>query len=98
MADSLALPLYVVVTVSVTPVGNVVMLGVPVLARDPVTDCEPVRIADRVIRGDGVDDDDRLTRAEALTLVVRRAVGVSRVDNETVVEEDCDLLSLVDGV
>ena len=98
MADSLALPLYVVVTVSVTPVGNVVMLGVPVLARDPVTECDLVRIADGVIRGDGLDDTDLVIRAEADTLVVMRAVGVSRVDNETVVEEEGDLLSLVDGV
>ena len=68
------------------------------LARECVTGCDLVRIADRVIRGDGVDDDDRLTRTEALTLAVRRAVGVSRVDNDTVVEEDGDLLCLVDGV
>jgi len=98
MADSLALPLYVVVTVSVTPVGNVVMLGVPVLARDPVTECDLVRIADGVIRGDGLDDTDLVIRADADTLVVRRAVGVTRVDNEAVVEEEGDLLSLVDGV
>ena len=68
------------------------------LAKDPVTECDLVRIADGDIRGDGVDDTDLVIRPDALTLLVRRAVGVSRVDNETVVEEDGDLLCLVDDV
>ena len=42
------------VTVSVTPVGNVVILGVPVFACDTVTECEFVTVEQ------GVGGDERL--------------------------------------
>lgn len=53
-------PVYVVVTVSVTPVGNVVILGVPVLSRDAVTDLETVVLEHLDPVGDGLEDWDRV--------------------------------------
>ena len=57
---SAADPVYVVVTVSVTPVGNVVILGVPVLSRDDVTDLETVVLEHLDPVGDGLEDWDRV--------------------------------------
>lgn len=56
MGDAAPLNVFVTVTVSVTPVGNVVILGVPVFACDTVTECEFVTVAQRVRRDDRLDD------------------------------------------
>ena len=40
VGDAAPLNVFVTVTVSVTPVGKVVILGVPVFACDTVTECE----------------------------------------------------------
>ena len=53
-------PVYVVVTVSVTPVGKVVILGVSVLSRDAVTDLETVVLEHLDPVGDGLEDWDRV--------------------------------------
>jgi hypothetical protein len=44
----------------VTPVGNVVILGVPVLSRDAVTDLETVVLEHLDPVGDGLEDWDRV--------------------------------------
>ena len=59
-------PVYVVVTVSVTPVGKVVILGVPVLSRDAVTDLETVVLEHLDPVGDGLEDLDRVDSAVTL--------------------------------
>ena len=59
-------PVYVVVTVSVTPVGNVVILGVPVLSRDAVTVFETVVLEHLDPVGDGLEDLDRVDCAVTL--------------------------------
>lgn len=85
-------------TVSVTPVGNVVMLGVPVLAIDCVTDLEFVTVVVLLIGGERLDDCERdLTLVELCDTEMRPVCDCLEV-NETVVEEDCDLLILADGV
>ena len=45
-----------------TPVGNVVMLGVPVLAIDCVTDLEFVTVVVLLIGGERLDDCDLVIR------------------------------------
>ena len=52
--DATPLNVFVTVTVSVTPVGNVVILGVPVFTCDTVTECEFVTVEQ------GVGGDERL--------------------------------------
>ncbi len=89
---------YVVVTVSVTPVGNVVMLGVPVLSTDRVTDLEFVTVVVLLIGGEGLDDCDRDLRLVEVCDTEMRPVCDCLEVNETVVEEECDLLVLADGV
>ena len=57
---SAADPVYVVVTVSVTPVGNVVILGVAVPSKDAVTDLDTVAVEHLDPVGDGLADLDRV--------------------------------------
>ena len=54
--DATPLNVFVTVTVSVTPVGNVVILGVPVFACVTVTECEFVTVEHRDTGGEGLDD------------------------------------------
>jgi hypothetical protein len=58
VGDSAELPVQVPVTLSVTPVGNVVILGVPVFPIDCVTECEFVAVGQRVDVWNGLDDID----------------------------------------
>ena len=69
-------PVYVVVTVSVTPVGNVVILGVPVLSIEGVTDLETVAVEHLDPVGDGLEDPDRVVSAVTLWLTDKRPVIV----------------------
>ena len=73
---SLAEPVYVVVTVSVTPVGNVVILGVPVLSIDAVTDLDTVVLEHLEPVGDGLEDWDRVFTPVGLWLTEKRPVVV----------------------
>jgi hypothetical protein len=82
----------------VTPVGNVVILGVPVLAIDCVTDLEFVTVVVLLIGGDGLDDCDLVIRLVELCDTEMRAVCDCLGLNETVVEDDSELLVLADGV
>ena len=81
-----------------TPVGNVVILGVPVLAIDCVTDLEFVTVVVLLIGGDGLDDCDLVIRLVELCDTEMRAVCDCLGLNETVVEDDSELLVLADGV
>ena len=63
---SAAEPVYVVVTVSVTPVGNVVILGVPVLSREAVTDLDTVVVEHLDPVADGLADLDRVVSPDGL--------------------------------
>lgn len=83
---SLAEPVNVVVTVSVTPVGNVVILGVPVLSRDAVTDLETVVLEHLDPVGDGLEDLDRVDSAVTLWLTDKRPVVVCLSLDVTVLE------------
>ena len=83
---SAAEPVYVVVTVSVTPVGNVVILGVPVLSRDAVTLFETVVLEHLDPLGDGLEDWDRVRTAERVWLIERRPVVVCLSLDVTVLE------------
>jgi hypothetical protein len=56
----------VVVTVSVTPVGNVVILGVPVLCIEGVTDFETVVLEHLEPVGEGLEYLDCVKSAERL--------------------------------
>jgi hypothetical protein len=56
VGDAAPLNVFVTVTVSVTPVGKVVILGVPVFACDTVTECEFVTVEQRVGRDERLDD------------------------------------------
>ena len=56
VGDAAPLNVFVTVTVSVTPVGKVVILGVPVFACDTVTEREFVTVEQRVTGGEGLDD------------------------------------------
>jgi len=56
VGDAAPLNVFVTVTVSVTPVGKVVILGVPVFACVTVTECEFVTVEQRVRGGEGLDD------------------------------------------
>jgi hypothetical protein len=83
---SAADPVNVVVTVSVTPVGNVVILGVPVLSRDAVTDLETVVLEHLDPVGDGLEDWDRVFTPVGLWLTEKRPVVVCLSLVVTVVE------------
>lgn len=85
-------------TVSVTPVGNVVILGVGVPTLDGVTDRETLVVAHRDTGGEGLDETDFVLPPEVVSVFDIRAVRVSFALDETVVEDDCDLLVLEEGV
>jgi hypothetical protein len=97
-ADFIPEEVYVVVTVSVTPVGNVVILGVGVPSFDGDTDLETVAEEHRESRSDGLYEADIVIKPEADTVFDIRAVDVCLALDETVVEDDCDLLPLAEGV
>jgi hypothetical protein len=79
-------------------VGNVVILGVPVLSTDCVTDLEFVTLVVLLIGGERLDDCDRdLTLVELCDTETRPVCDCLEV-NETVVEDDNDLLVLAEGV
>ncbi len=87
------------VTVSVTPVGKVVILGVGVPTFDNVTERETLVVAHRDTGGDRVDETEFVLRPEVVVSVFDiRAVVVCLALEETVVEDDCDLLVLAEGV
>ena len=69
-----------------TPVGNVVILGVPVLSRDAVTDLETVVLEHLDPVGDGLEDWDRVVSAVTLWLTEKRPVVVCLSLLVTVVE------------
>ena len=79
-------PVYVVVTVSVTPVGKVVIHGVPGLSRDAVTVFETVVLEHLDPVGDGLEDLDRVDCAVALWLTDKRPVAVRLSLDVTVLE------------
>ena len=85
-------------TVCVTPVGNVVILGVHVYKLDVVTEWELVTLMECVLGGDRVADCDFVNRPEADTLFDRRVVVVPLSLDVIVLEEDGDLLPLEEGV
>jgi hypothetical protein len=64
------------VTVSVTPVGNVVILGVCVLSREAVTDLDTVVVEHLDPLGDGLADLDRVVNPDGLWLTESRPVAV----------------------
>ncbi len=96
--DGISDDVYVVVTVSVTPVGNVVILGVGVPTFDNVTDRETLVVAHRDTGGDRVDETDFVLPPEVVSVFDIRGVRVCLALDETVVEDDCDLLVLAEGV
>ena len=83
---SAADPVYVVVTVSVTPVGNVVILGVPVLSIEGVTLFEMVVLEHLDPVGDGLEDWDRVATCVRVWLIERRLVEVCLSLDVTVLE------------
>lgn len=97
-ADFIPEEVYVVVTVSVTPVGNVVILGVGVPSFDGDTDLETVAEEHREARCDGLDETDFVIQPEGVRLFDIRPLRVCLALDETVVEDDCDLLTLAEGV
>ena len=96
--DSNPLNVSVGLTVCVTPVGKVVILGVHVYKLDGVTECELVTVIECVLGGDRVADCDFVNRPEADTLFDRRVVDVPFSLDVIVLEEDGDLLPLEEGV
>ena len=76
------------VTVSVTPVGNVVILGVPVFACDTVTECEFVTVEQGVGGDERLDDTDLVTPFVFVCVLDIRAVIDCLGLKETVVEEE----------
>jgi hypothetical protein len=74
------------------------MLGVPVLSTVCVTDLEFVTLVVLLIGGERLDDCDRdLTLVELCDTEMRPVCDCLEV-NETVVEDDSELLVLADGV
>ena len=63
-------------TVSVTPVGNVVILGVPVLCIEGVTDFETVVVEHLDTVGDGLKDCERVRTPVRVWLTDKRPVAV----------------------
>ena len=89
---------YVVVTVSVTPVGKVVILGVEVLAMDDEGGRDAVAVPHRDTGGDRLDDCDFEIAPEVDPVLDMRPVRLCRRLEETVGEDDCDRVGLPDGV
>ncbi len=96
--DAIPEEVYVVVTVSVTPVGNVVILGVEVLTMEGEAARDPVAVTHRDTGGDLLDDCDLEITPDLVSLLDIRLVGLCRGLKETVVEDDCDRVVLLEGV
>jgi hypothetical protein len=89
---------YVGVTVCVTPVGNVVILGLPVLTTDCVTDVVLSTVELRVIDGEGLDDCDFVINAVLVIDTETLPDDDGFLVSVTVVEDDADLLDLEEDV
>ena len=74
------------------------MLGVPVLPTECVTDLEFVMVVVLLIGGERLDDCDRDLRLVELCDTEMRAVSDCLGLNETVVEDEGDRVTFVDGV
>ena len=98
VVDAISEDVYVVVTVSVTPVGNVVILGVEVLTMEGDAARDPVAVAHRDTGGERLDDCDLEIAADLVSVFDIRAVGLFLPLDDTVVEDDCDLVSLAEDV
>jgi hypothetical protein len=98
VVDAIPEEVYVVVTVSVTPVGNVVILGVEVLTMEREAGRDSVAVAHRDTGGDRLDDCDLEIAADLLSVFDIRLVGLCRGLKETVGEDDCDRVVLLEGV
>jgi len=83
-------------TVSVTPVGKVVILGVEVLSRDTVYPTLPLTLPDLDLPGDRLIIPLFDTNPERLTVREPCAEEEGTTVNVTVAEADCDLLTLPD--
>ncbi len=59
---------------------------------------ETVAVEQRDARCDGLDDCDRVIQPEGVTVFDIRPLGVCLALDETVGEDDCDLLFLAEGV
>ena len=88
-------------TVSVTPVGNVVILGVPVLCIEGVTDFETVVVEHLDTVGDGLKDCERVRTPVRVWLTDKRPVAVCLSLDVTVLDltgvTDVLVLALKDG-
>ena len=71
-------------------------MGVPTL--DGVTDRETLVVAHRDTGGDRVDETDFVLPPEVVSVFDIRGVRLCLALDETVVEDDCDLLVLAEGV
>ena len=81
-------------TVSVTPVGNVVILGVPVLCIEGVTDFETVVVEHLDTVGDGLKDCERVRTPVRVWLTDKRPVAVCLSLDVT----DLDLTGVTDAL
>jgi hypothetical protein len=98
IADDAPEEVYVVVTVSVTPVGTGVILGVEVLAMDDEGGIDTVALPHRDTGGDRLDDCDLEIAPEVVPVLDMRLVRLCLTLEETVVEDDCDRVALLEGV
>jgi len=94
--DDCSLEVYVPETVSVTPVGNVVILTVGLPATDPVTDRVFEAVVQRDTEGEGVADSDLDMRVDAVIVLESLFVAVSFTVDESVVDAEDDLLPLAE--
>jgi hypothetical protein len=94
--DDCSLEVYVPETVNVTPVGNVVILTVGLLATEPVTDRVFEAVVQRDTEGDGVADSDLDARVDAVIVLESIFVAVSFTVDESVVDAKDDLLPLAE--
>ncbi len=76
IADDTPEEVYVVVTVFVTPVGNVVILGVEVLTMDDEGGRDTVTLPHRDTGGDRLDDCDLEIAPEVVPVFDMRLVGL----------------------
>lgn len=90
-------PVYVVVTVSVTPVGNVVILGVPESARDAVKEGDLVVVLHLDLTDVGLDDFDIVALLVADTDLDRAPLIVFFTEVEVVDVDEGHLLALAEA-
>ena len=90
-------PVYVVVTVSVTPVGNVVILGVPESARDAVKEGDLVVVLHLDLTEVGLDDFDIVALLVADTDLVRAPLVVCFTEFDIVEVDEGHLLALAEA-